>query len=617
LYRFVQNSGKIYLICSTNLTEEDQRNISLGYSIKSLIDANIDKTIDEMLEEGSTRIRNLCWLIKNNYLDIKICQKINKNAKETLFHEKFGYFKDKDENIVSFIGSINETYSGWIENEESFEVSYNWEIPLKKRVDEKVERFQRLWNGVALNVRTYEFSEASRNKLIKNASENYINETESESIDFSPRKCQKDAGNEFIKSGFNCLFMMATGTGKTKAALYAMRKVMKWRLLLIIVPGLELVEQWERDVQLFFPNVYIIKCSSNYKGWQSQTLLLVQSKLREKAIVIITYDSAVTEFAMDKWNEIKEDEFAMICDEVHNIGAKSYQKIMTLNPRYRIGLSATPKRNFDEEGSNKILEYYNNNSYEFSIADAILKGYLVEYEYSVWPCAMDEFDWINYCELTAKIQKLRLLEKDKQIDEQINRLYRERAAILKRADVKVNLLPHIFTDIGAGSRILIYGDTLEHVESIRKQLDTMNQYYFVYTGDKDSKTVRPTMLKEFSLGIRKILIAIGCLDEGIDIPICDVAIFLSSSTSERQFIQRRGRVLRTHGSKKRAYIYDFLLYPDRSLLTSDSQIGLARRLVENQYMRINQITEDAINGSIEREKLDDFLEKIGLNPYRY
>lgn len=623
LFAFIKNKGKIEIVCSTNLSEEDQKNISLGYDIREIIKDKISNVVDEVLEENTANIKNLCWLVKNDMLDIKVCYKISENNKPNLFHEKFGYFSDSENNIVSFLGSVNETLSGWVNNEESFEVSMNWIPVLEKRVEEKLIRFNKLWAGTANNVVTYDFPKAVREKLIKYAPE-YVNEHVYEPGEykkkhkFKPRKCQEDAKEKFIQNDYKCLFMMATGSGKTKAAMYSMSEVDKWKALLIVVPSIELIEQWEKDITLFYPDIYIIKCSSEYPKWKQQLLSLVQAKVGIKTVIISTYDTAISNYAMDKWSEIPENNFALICDEAHNVGAPTTQKIMKLKPKYRIGLSATPKRNFDEEGSEKIIRYFENNIYEFSMADAISKGYLVNYEYNIMTCKLEDEDWNEYIRLTKKINQINSYTDENDKDkEKLKKLFRDRSNIIKKAEGKIDKFEEILKKLPEGSRILIYGESLEHLHLFEEKLNSINKYYFMYTGDKDTKLVRPTMLEEFKQGIRKILLAIGCLDEGIDIPICDAAIFVSSSTSERQFIQRRGRVLRSSPTKNRAYIFDFLVYPQLTQNAADDEKKIARKLVSSQYNRINQIADDAINGTSERLNLDNFLSSLELNPYNY
>ena len=632
LFPFIQNGGKIRILCSTNLSEEDEKSLSLGYDIRKILQGKIESELSTALSLNLSNIKNLCWLVKNDRLDIKICLRSKSGTPKgsRLFHEKFGIFKDPYGNAVSFLGSINETYGGWLENEESFEVSSNWIPALSKRVESKEHRFENLWNGVAKDVITYSFPEACRQQLIAHAPENpvegvYYSSPKHEKNHFLPRDCQEAAKNRFMSSGFNCLFMMATGSGKTKAALYSMAQLDSWQLLLICVPGIELVEQWEADVSAFFSDITIIQCSSLHPNWKQLLLALIQAKIPKRTVVISTYDSAISDFSMDKWKSIKRDQLALICDEVHNIGAMSTRRIMELNPQYRIGLSATPERNFDEEGSELILNYFNHQTYEFSIRDAQRAHYLVEYEYRILPVPMDDMDWQNYVSFTKQISKLKIsLQSDKldavkrnSIEERLETLYRNRAGLIKKSNSKIDTFDLIFSELSPGCRILIYGDDLPQLQKFQEKLKLMGQPFFEYTGDKDPQKVRPIMLQQFRQGIRKILLAIGCLDEGIDIPVCDAAVFVSSSTSERQFIQRRGRVLRTAPGKQKAWIYDYLVVPQLDGTVCEEERKLALAMVESQYRRINLMADDAINGMGERAKLDSYLSTCGLNPYEY
>ncbi len=631
LFPFIKNNGRIRIICSVNLSEDDMRQIALGYNIKEMMISRIDNEVQKFLSLNIANVKNLCWLIKNDRLDIKVCMRQDKGQpqKLKLFHEKFGIFRDSDNNVVSFLGSINETLNGWLDNEESFEVSKSWISALEPRVQEKLKRFEKLWANEAPSVVTYDFPTAARQRMIQNAPEEPIDQTfrtSNKSIcGFEPRKCQEDAKDAFVAKNYNCLFMMATGAGKTKAALYAMSQVENWQLMLICAPGIELVEQWERDVKLFYPAVYIMKCSSINPQWQDLLLALIQAKIPRRTVVISTYDSAIKPFAMDKWQSIKPECFAMICDEVHNMGSPTAQRLMELSPRYRIGLSATPERNFDEEGSERILDFYHRNKYEFSIRDAQRSKYLVEYDYKIIPCPLTDDQWELYLEKCKKITKLKQALKSgkteaaqkKKYADQLESLYRERSGIIKKCGNKVNYFDEIFYILPSTARVLIYGDDLDQLGTFKQKLDLLNKQYFEYTGDKDASKMRPVMLKEFRMGIRRILLAVGCLDEGIDIPACDAAIFVSSSTSERQFIQRRGRVLRTAPDKKQAWVFDYLVYPQLSSTASIEELKIAKLMVESQYKRINIIADDAINGMQERSKLDAFLSAHKLNPYEY
>ena len=175
----------------------------------------------------------------------------------------------------------------------------------------------------------------------------------------------------------------------------------------------------------------------------------------------------------------------------------------------------------------------------------------------------------------------------------------------------------VFDEVPDQARVLIYGDDKAHLAEISNELTSLGKEHFIYTGDRNPKTERPIMLSEFQKGIRKVLLAVGCLDEGIDIPACDVAVFVSSSTSERQFIQRRGRVLRTAPNKSRAWVYDYLVYPVLDGSVSDEERKRAVSMISSQFERIKLIADDAINGIQARDELEDFLSNRRLNPLDY
>jgi len=624
LYQFIRNGGKIRLICSAELSHKDIGLIKKGYdNPEDMFESKFSKEIDDLLSDYElSNVKNLAWLIKNERLDIKICIK-SENKISTLFHEKFGIFKDELGNIVSYMGSINESLMGWLYNEESFEVSYTWESALKPRVMHKVERFENLWNNLAEGVDTYSFPDALRKKIVKIAPSKPIDEVNyifNPKIEFTPRKCQKEAFEKYSES-YSCFFQMATGSGKTKASLYSFKNTLKWKFLLILVPNLELVEQWEKDVKLFFPDAYILKCSGEY-NWKEKLLDLIEAKIPYKSIAISTYDSAISRFALDKFVKINPNIFGIIYDEAHNLGSSERQKLMTLSTRFKIGLSATPVRNFDIEGTEKILGYFNNNIYKFTIKDAIDEGYLVEYEYYVYPYELTSDEWDRYIELSKKINKYNILlnsqdstNKNKdEIEKLLKKLYIKRAEIFKTSKNKKEKFINIIENISSDNRLLVYCDSKNHLKEYAKLLNSLNIDYYTYTGDM-SKKDRAVILSNFERGVKKLLLAIKCLDEGIDIPICDSAVFISSSSSEREFIQRRGRVLRKYPGKNRAYIYDFFTIPPYDK-NDDYEVKTAKELVKKEYNRINIISNDAINGISVKNQLDEVLDKYNLNPYK-
>ena len=237
---------------------------------------------------------------------------------------------------------------------------------------------------------------------------------------------------------------------------------------------------------------------------------------------------------------------------------------------------------------------------------------------------MAQEDWVSYVGASRRIKKYRQAvenskkaEDKEKYEKKLEEEYRTRAKILKKCDSKTNSIEAIYDEIPENSRTLIYGEDITHLDILGAELDRLGKRYFKYIGTLDAQKQRPTILEEFKHGIRKTLLAVGCLDEGIDIPACDVAVFVSSSTSERQFIQRRGRVLRTAPGKRGAQIYDYLVYPNLGGNASDEERDLALNMIESQYRRIELMMDDAINGAQEQQKNRAFLSSRGLNPFEY
>lgn len=621
---FIKNGGRMRLLTSAKLSPSDIQKIKEGYDERIWLEEHLNLLYEDFYKNRTDlNISNLCWLIKCGRLDIKISipdvNQLNDDHDTGIFHDKIGIFTDSDEQFVVFFGSNNESIGGWVSNFESFEVYCSWDSGVSSRALKRKHYFERLWNGSIPSIKTYEFPDAFKQKLIQIAPSKFLYEDKqfSDDIGFEPRKCQKEAYDTFVESNFVCLYQMATGTGKTKAATFSMSLIKdRWDLLIVLVPSIDLVRQWQRDIKLFFPDDYIIMCGSNWVGWKTEFRDLIEARVPFRTILISTYDSAKTEFTLSNLQLISHNRVALICDEVHNLGAGNTKTIMDrIKPPYRIGLSATPDRHFDDEGSKQIIDYFHNKRYEVSIKDAISERYLVEYDYYVVPVSLDDSEWEQYVELSNQIARLRfIVDDDTNTNTNINRLLERRARILKTADAKLSALPKILSNIGSDQRTLLYGDTIDHLEEFGELLDRMGKEHFMYIGRMDSAEVRPRMIEDFEIGVRKFLLAVKCLDEGVDIPVCDTAIFVSSSTSTREFVQRRGRVLRQGYKKNRAYLYDFIVIPPYNPY-NEREVEIAHSLISKEYNRVIIMAEDAINGTGTISKLDDFLTTQGLNPY--
>ncbi|KEO84708.1 DEAD/DEAH box helicase family protein [Tumebacillus flagellatus] len=626
---FIRKGGKMRLITSVRLSKEDIDLIRSGYEERQWLQEHLLTMFEEFYQRRNDfDVANLCWLIKCGRLDIRITLpdlgRVEGSEGTGIFHDKVGIFTDEKGDHVVFFGSNNESVGGWGGNFESFEVYCSWDSAVSSRAESRRRYFERLWEGELVGFNTFEFPKAFREKLIQISPEYFQYESSNTMADnllgFEARPCQEEALQAFLRQDGVCLFQMATGTGKTKAALYSMYTVKnKWDLLLIMVPSLDLLQQWKSDVKLFFPDDYVLLCGSSNSTWKSQFLDLIQARIPCRTIVICTYNAASSNFMMSNLKYILTERFALIADEAHNMGTVSVQNFMDkIRPRLRIGLSATPDRNFDEEGTERIYDYFEHKSFEFSIKDAIREGYLVEYEYFITPVFLTNGEWEDYVRLSNDIARLRFLtasnEQENGDRSRLEQMLSQRAQILKTTDSKSEYFPKIISSIRPEQRTLIYGDSIVHLQNFATILDQLSKEYFIYVGHVDSVKVRPRMIEDFKRGIRKFLLAVKCLDEGVDIPVCDTAIFISSSTSLREFVQRRGRVLRKSIGKTRGYLYDFIVIPPYDQRDS-RELELAKQVISKEYSRIVTMANDAINGTIAITNLDDFLMTQGLDPY--
>ena len=429
----------------------------------------------------------------------------------------------------------------------------------------------------------------------------------------SPRPHQKKAIENFKSNNFQTLLAMATGTGKTLTSLFCANELSKKTELisvLIIVPLKDLVDQWQKDIEEFFSGEIIpIRSGLDWKGKLSDLRLLKILKKDEKnkkLVIITTYDSFCGND--DKILESLDlDSTLIIADEVHKFGAASYSKKLPEKIKYRIGLSATPKRPYDEKGTKAIFDYFcsSENPYEFSIKNAIDADMLCHYEYHPTVIPLTDFEMEDYENISEKISRLSVIvnnsaKTDKEDEERLEQLLKERHRIIERAQNKRSEFLEIMQ-----SEISKYKDRTivfcpdgkdengkDFLEVYKSEL--WNEFVSKGKIVRMSEYVQGTkreIIESFTAGAIDILFAKQRLNEGIDIPAAKRAFFIASSTSEREFIQRRGRVLRKspETNKTLAEIFDFIVVPpDRNSIYAQS-------IVENEIKRAMDFAATADN----------------------
>lgn len=605
---FIINGGKMKLICSAVLSKEDKSIIEEANQnpVKFIVNNALNDF--NTMEDGFVRdhVEALGWMLANNLLEIKIA--IPKND-QGIFHSKIGILKDDGGNSISFSGSDNETANGWLHNIEEFKVFCSWEGSEKKYVDSDLNDFNEYWKGNTVKTDVIDIPIAIKNKLIKLApsSKSELKILKSKKPKIKLREYQNEAISNWFNNNCSGLFEMATGTGKTFTALSCFKKLSdsKDNLLTVIAcPQSHLIDQWVDDVKMFHDGEIIIASGKNseWKNDFSKLSKKVRYGFVNKVVVMTTHASLSSDFFLKTIKKFNIDKL-LIVDEVHGIG--SYKQRLGLDNcyKYRLGLSATPNRWFDEEGTAIIEDFFNGVVFEFDIGRALTEinpdtneTYLVPYYY--YPIIVDlneeEYDeYIMYSYKIAQILGSKKNKKDKENELTKYNMLRQR--IINNAENKYLEFDNLLREHPNIDKLIVFcsPQQIDNVQKILNQNKIIPQVKFTQevSAVKSKKTgisEREEILKLFSEGSYKALVAIKCLDEGVDVPVAENAIILSSTSNPREHVQRRGRILRRAPGKKHAVIYDILVFPEEP-----TDVG--SKVMKNEILRYREFAENAIN----------------------
>lgn len=605
IYPLIARGGKIKLIASPLLTEADIRIIKEHVAQKSAVieDCLLKEILPENFSEDFIRdhLSALGWMLRNELLEIKIAvpynvensyltfNEVNNNG---LFHQKVGILKDKDGNILTFSGSINESAKGWQSNIEEFKVFRNWVNIESDYVASDISKFNKFWSNIGSNVEIYDLPKAVKNKIIQQSPNNY----QDLNIKVGTRKkrkkinlfeYQKEAINKWIENDCQGLFEMATGTGKTFTAMGCINYLIpKYPQLAIIIscPQSHLLKQWEKEIIKFnLPIEKIIIADSTNKRWKndSYSSLADLSMYGGKPIVIITSHKTLSsnDFIYSA-SSISNLNYFLIVDEVHGIGTEINHKGLLEIYSFRLGLSATPSRWFDEDGSKIIYNYFSKVVFSFPLQDALTQinpitglTYLCNYYYIPVFVHLDEEELNQYIKICLSIIRFKANCETESDYERLFLKYIYRANIIKNAQNKLTVITKIFSEIESTqnniSHTIIYcsPQQIAQVSSIVSNYGLSHHRFTMSEKTTPSKqynnqSEREYILNSFSDGLYQVLIAMKCLDEGVDIPQAKNAILLSNSGNPREFIQRIGRIIRNHPSKRESFIYDIIVTPN-------------------------------------------------------
>ncbi len=489
-------------------------------------------------------------------------------------------------------------------------------------------RLEELWNKGNTQFRSINIPKEFRNEIVSLKStpcppyshpklnKPFIVKRRSVCYPATPRKYQLDAVQEWERGDCRGFFEMATGTGKTITALTAAAAQWERRgklALVIAVPYLHLVDQWAHIVEECHWRP--ILASSQYSDWHIHLKSVAQdfrNGSRDRLAVIITHDSAANGKLERILADIPAERLMYIADEAHGLGAPGKSNALLKNAGLRLGLSATPERWFDPSGTKALFDYFGKTCYSLPLKLAIEKNYLVPYEYHPVIVRLTNDEGEAFSGLTARIGRLvGMRDQGRDVTEQLRSVLLERSRLINNCAGKVPALDRLLGNLieSAAYRIrdiLIYcadGAHQEPLACVASRDLTTHQFTC-----RESPADRRSLIGNFSNGTLQALVSMRCLDEGVDIPSARTAIFLASATNPRQFIQRRGRVLRKALDKSYATIYDFIVFPNEGM----DLLNGARALLGREMPRFAEYADCCRNQFEARSAVRDELSRFGL-----
>lgn len=648
LKHLVEMQGKMELIVSPRLTEEDIQSITLGYKTREeVIERALLRDFDEPKSKTEFRKLNLLAnLIAEGVLDIKVAFKINANS-AGIFHEKIGIVIDTEGNKVAFTGSMNETYSGLLQNYESIDVFCSWRDEDYDRVNIKENAFDNLWDNLDTAMEVIPFPNVAVEKLrsykMEETGSLFVEiqkEDDSQDVFFKiPTTIdlydyQREAIENWKNNNYCGIFDMATGAGKTFTALGALSSLSKNLnnniAVVIVAPYQHLVEQWVEDIIQF--NVKPIVAYS-YPGqkWRKQFSDAVTA-YNVGAINNFCVIATNATFSLNDFQSILQKfkkNFAFVVDEAHNFGAAKLSSLLPKKARYRLALSATIERFRDEEGTSKLRKYFGKTCISFSLKEAIQKGFLTSYYYHPVVVYLNADEYEQYKEITKTIiRNGGASQENIEKNPYIEMLLIKRARIISGCKEKVSKLVEVMKPYRTDNSILVYcgatkydndSSELKDDDEVR-QIEEVNKRLYYDLGMKvhkftseESKEERDEIKRMFASGTElQVITAIKCLDEGVNIPAIKKAFILASSTNPKEYIQRRGRVLRRAKGKEYAEIFDFITLPrplDDVPFCSEEEISCDLSLVRKEFFRMIDFAETARN-PFEIDKLKEDIQVV-------
>lgn len=665
---FIANGGKMRVVINNVLSSSDKIAIENGQqkvieNFEAKLIHSVTRLAETLSREDEQFFKCFSYLISIDRIEFVATI----STKGGLAHDKYGIFTDLKGDKVAFIGSANFSKTALELNSETITVFSSWDD--LKRVSEYQDLFNESWKNdtphlihISIEkVKTYiaekfsieplnelieygidlrEYSNLDRtSKLLSSQLLEKLEKKEQEPRFPFPeeRDIQKDAYKAWIENDRKGLFAMATGSGKTVTALNCVLKRYTedgCYKVIIAAPTQALALQWEQEVKAFnFQNIVSTHTDRDWKNTLNRYTTRSIFDQKKNIVIITTYATFnrkdIQVFLRDTQGI---ESFIYIADEAHNIGSANALKHLPEKIEQRIGLSATPERIYDEFGSERLYSFFNSRppkyTFRYTMKQAIDDGILCHYNYFPLFVELTDYEMQEYKNITNQLRKY-IDGKTGKYKKEAEMLLLKRKRVVHKAENKKTVITNLLEELKIKKKLdytfvfvpegyepdyaeidayQVQDEDIHIIDEYAQMFREQGYSYHKYiSGLEDGQKI----LSNFANGDIQILLSMKCLDEGVDIPRAEHAIFCSSTGNPRQFVQRRGRVLRRSKEKEKATIWDLIVIPpetnydsavvERNMFTSE-----VKRVVNFATLADNQI--DILYG-----ELKPLCENLGIN----
>ncbi len=659
---FVKHDGRMRLILGAFVDAEDIEAVQKGLDARALSERvgqdflrEIDRVDDDLFRD---RFEALAWLVAKGRLDVKVALR-----PKGMYHDKIGIISDENGDSVVFSGSANESLHALLptHNYESIDVFPSWRPELEGYHRPHRESFERLWSNTSRNTAVVDVPTAVRERLLTVGeriqappdpnrelaiAQRIADQESGESVGGPPRVPSTVGGVAFkirdhqraalkawqLTGDYQGILDLATGAGKTITAAYAvtqMTKAIRGLTVIIAVPYQNLADQWCDNLALF--SIRPLRCYVSKSAWlgelQSLILDIELGVAPFTAIVVVNRTLRSPEFQR-LVARIPGQQLLWIGDECHHHGSQAFKDALPKQAKYRLGLSATPEHYLDATRNARLDDYYGKVVFTYSLAQAIQDKVLTPYDYFPHLVELTTAEAEEFIALSVEIGRAMAREGGGEPSLGLKALMMKRSRVIASARNKIPSLrtvlrnrepePHTLFYCGDG-----YVDTEDdddgrddddpgfsgrQIEVVCEQLDELGWTMSRFTS-REPRKEREHILANFRIGLVDAMVAIKCLDEGIDVPACRTAYILASSRDPRQFIQRRGRILRRSPSKDVAIIHDFVVALPAG---AGDKEGFARKLIASELRRVAEFAGLSRNRAHAYQTLRPILVAYGL-----